>query len=513
MSKGPGYTEFKLKLNASAVDNLQHHVLILNSTSLELSDLTSPIRLSRQKMSGMAMDDEGDGDENQREAKDDADTAEDQVEPSSRRASRRRTRIISLERKKRLEEEEEQEKEECTPWVLEDADAQHTFIGRLEGGQQSNYVFFVNRGREFLAVPTAEWFHFNPKPAYRPLTTEEAEAQMAARGKNRLVLAQQLQRSRQISPTQSTDSLEAQKNQPKLKALRETMMNEAQVAASHGQYGRPVLASATTSALQLSTLQLHQEEMDFDEVFDDDDMGEEVADGMDEDDPSAPKPVLPLARPTQKLSAAGRDLGKLVRSLDRKIVDYRHSDEERDPYADPDDIASEEDDGHLSDASSGKSSRATTPNPPGSRLPPHLGGEGKNVLMRPASLPSLSPPPPQSSRTSVSTVNSPDKRSAGKGNKRSAADIAEDAIDEDKSVKPLNIQPKISETQLIVKEDIIGLLKKGPLRTKDLIHTLRDRLKTDAAKESFKEIIKKVATVRTGTNEDEKWLELKQEFI
>lgn len=516
MSRGPGYTEFKLKLNSATVENLEHHVLILNSTSVTLSDLTPPIRLSRQPSDSAVgdvtlVDDRNDDDPSGRD--------EDMIDPSSRRSNRRRTRIISSERKKRQEEEEDHDMEESTPWILEDGDAQHTFIGRREGGQQSNYVFFVNQGRDFLVVPASRWYRFNPKPAYRPLTTEEAEAQMAARGKNRLVLAQQLQNSRQVSPISANelggeDGGSNPKSVPKLKALRETMMNEAQVAASIGQYGQ----KRTVSPSFLAASGDHRmDEVDYDEVFDDDD-GEGDGDGAnaagDEDDPSAPKPVLRLNRPSAKLSAAGKNLSKLVHSLDRKLVDYRVSDDERDPYADPDDIASDDDDdGHLSDASSQRSS--TTPTPV-NKPPPHLGGEPlmaanrPQPLSRPASLPSLPQQPSAntaSTRTVSSSIASPEKKTA-KSAKRASTDQVQPQTETRQAASSYS-QPSPSTLTL---EEIVGLLRNGPVRTKDLIHTLRDRLKHEASKEAFKDIIKRVASVRTGPGDDEKWLELKADY-
>lgn len=507
MSRGPGYTEFKLKLNSTTVEELEHHVLILNSTSVSLSDLTAPIRLSRQPADSAVgdvtlVDDRNDEDPSVRD--------EDMIDPSSRRSSRRRTRIISSERKKRQEEEEDLDNEESAPWVLEDGDAQHTFIGRREGGQQSNYVFFVNQGRDFLVVPASKWYRFNPKPAYRPLTTEEAEAQMAARGKNRLLLAQQLQNSRQVSPLSALeqggeDTGGTAKAVPKLKALRESMVTEAQVAASIGQYGQKRTIS---SAFLNSNKDQLMDEVDYDEVFDDDD-GEGAGAVGDEDDPSAPKPVLRLSLPKAKLSAAGKNLSKLVHSLDRKLVDYRVSDEERDPYADPDDINSdEEDEGHLSDASSQRSSTAT----PVNKAPPHLGGESVTSTPRPPSLsrPASLPVLPQqtlvlNTRHTNSTIASPEKK-ASKPAKRTVSEQLQS------EQKPTVITTQSFTLKVITQEEIVGLLRNGPIRTKDLIHGLRDRLKHEASKEAFKEIIKRVASVRTGPGDDEKWLELKADY-
>mgnify|MGYP002788622701 CR=1 FL=1 len=508
MSRGPGYTEYKLKLTRASVEDLDHHVLILNSSSVSLADLTPPIRLGRQHLSD-ALISEGLGGSG--DPADDVAMDED-VEPGARRFGKKKaTRIISLERKKRFDEEEEAREEEETPWVLEDGDAQHTFIGRLEGGQQSNYVVFVNQGRDFLIVPAGNWYRFNPKPAYRPLTTEEAEAQLAARGRNRLLLSQQHQSARQASASSSSlassksassdDQAMAGAKLPKLRALRDSMVDEATVAASIGQFGDSRRALSPFASMRANPA-APLEEMDYDEVFDDDDGEGDTVGAMDEDDPSAPKPVLKLKKSVTRLSAAGRDLGKLVHSLDRRLVDYQFSDQERDPYANPDDFESDDpDEDDDPDSSDNKAEEKDRKTPPPLPQPPHYMPPPRNAprparpvsvpLARPASLPHLNanePVIPMSKPVPASAINSPEK------SKKRPAESERSAADD--------VLPTIGE--------IRSILERGPIRTKDLIHAMREKLKTEQAKAVFKDIIKQVATVKAAPGEQEKWLELKK---
>jgi hypothetical protein len=188
-----------------------------------------------------------------------------------------------------------------------------------------------------------------------------------------------------------------------------------------------------------------------------------------------------MARPATKLSAAGKNLSKLVHSMDKKLVDYRMSDEEQDPYADSDDLDSE-DDGQLSDASSQKSLTSSTANLPPKSLPPHLGGGERPAIQAP-------------SQQTLLAKNRPVKR------------VAQDPMPESNPPTFSNA----TTTAIITKDEVVALLRNGPIRTKDLIQVLRDRLTNEASKEAFKDIIKRVASVRTGPGDDEKWLELKQQ--
>ncbi|KAG0242595.1 hypothetical protein B0O80DRAFT_447678 [Mortierella sp. GBAus27b] len=86
---------------------------------------------------------------------------------------KKRTRQIYI-----ANEEERKKKEiEAAPWVIEDDDAQNTWTGQLEGGQHANYVLFVFSTDGFKVVPADKWYKFTPKIQYATLTAEEAEEQ------------------------------------------------------------------------------------------------------------------------------------------------------------------------------------------------------------------------------------------------------------------------------------------------------------------------------------------------
>ncbi|KAI1309983.1 hypothetical protein EDD11_003932 [Mortierella claussenii] len=86
---------------------------------------------------------------------------------------KKRTRQIYI-----ANEEERKKKEiEAAPWVVEDYDSKNNWTGQLEGGQHANYVLFVFSDDGFKVVPADKWYKFSPKIPYTTLTAEEAEEQ------------------------------------------------------------------------------------------------------------------------------------------------------------------------------------------------------------------------------------------------------------------------------------------------------------------------------------------------
>lgn len=68
---------------------------------------------------------------------------------------------------------------------------------------------------------------------------------------------------------------------------------------------------------------------------------------------------------------------------------------------------------------------------------------------------------------------------------------------------------------VLSKQEVIDLLKAGPIRTKDLICSLKAKLRaSESNKMLLRDYVKEVATVRSlsSSNEEEKLLELKQKY-
>lgn len=160
----PQFTEYKLKMSPMAV---LHNVMVLHSTQSTLSSFTPPIRMTRDKASMLGAEEPAPTNP----------TTAKQALPvgKSSLAAKKKTRLIFADDQPANTSETEAE---AIPWLLEDFDAQHSFLGRLEGGQSSNYVFFVNQGDEFRIIPVNKWYRFQPKLSYHTLTIEEAEQEV-----------------------------------------------------------------------------------------------------------------------------------------------------------------------------------------------------------------------------------------------------------------------------------------------------------------------------------------------
>lgn len=150
--------EFRLR---SSYLDFDHHVMTVNAKKFKFSDLAAPIRLYRKEKSLL----------------------EKQPAPPNSSKSKFITEITNAEKSMEDEYYERVVEEESAPWLLEDNEDQ-SFVGRLEGGQQANYVFLVRQGNDFHVVPASEWYVFNPRLPYKPMTLEEAERSMHQRGKH-----------------------------------------------------------------------------------------------------------------------------------------------------------------------------------------------------------------------------------------------------------------------------------------------------------------------------------------
>ena len=174
------FTEYKLKMSPMAVS---HNVMVLNSNTAKLSDFAQPVRMFRDKNSALIQESLGLIGNKFSQGEGTA-SAPGRIAvgggsisaPGSRNTFKKKTKIIFQGDEEEIDEQTREA--EAVPWLLEDYDAQHSFVGRLEGGQNSNYVFFVNQGDEFRIIPVNKWYRFQSKLSYHTLTIEEAENQV-----------------------------------------------------------------------------------------------------------------------------------------------------------------------------------------------------------------------------------------------------------------------------------------------------------------------------------------------
>ncbi|KAF7728149.1 hypothetical protein EC973_006664 [Apophysomyces ossiformis] len=220
---------------------------------------------------------------------------------------KKRTKQIFLAKEDTRELKEQEQK----PWVLEDYDGQNSFTGTLEGGQRSDYVFFVLSDNGFKVVPVDRWYKFQPKRNYRTLTLEEAEEQ---RGK--------------AEESEATGSRER-----KFKIVDD---GETIKAGSDDESGRQPRTRHDSDI----------DDLDFDDVFQDDEEGggeheledEEMKDSKERVKretkgyvPGGEEQEDYYGEDMNKLTSEGKQMRKLVRDLEKNRA--YESDEEGDPYA------------------------------------------------------------------------------------------------------------------------------------------------------------------------------------
>ncbi|PJF16583.1 Transcription factor TFIIF complex alpha subunit Tfg1, partial [Paramicrosporidium saccamoebae] len=368
---------------------------------------------------------------------------------------KRKTRIIQPED----EDEQSLRSQERAPWLLEDFDGQHSYVSQLMS-PDAKYVIFVNQGNEFRVLLASKWYRFAPKLAYRPLSLEEAEERMAGKGRNE-DFDRWLMKKRPPGSSQQASG---------------EASGVASVVASKG----PKVATRMVN--------LGEEGFDFEEFVDDDDGEDLYHRGADEDDPSMPR--IDRSRQAKNLTDAGKQVKRLFKNLDRPNYFYESDDEAADPYAEETEPSDEE------------------PPPPAKRPEPAIAIQQpkSSSLRAPAPVLSASQShastPPGSQSASLSVSRLPDSQNASPGGSR----------------PPGSQDPSQSNSQrspgLLTEAEIVAILRESPMRTKELISRVKGKLREDPQnKEIFKEVVKKVATVRSTTSQDDdKLLELKPEY-
>ncbi|KAI7861830.1 hypothetical protein BDF14DRAFT_1863800 [Spinellus fusiger] len=235
---------------------------------------------------------------------------------------KKRTKQIFLAK----EDTRELKEQEQRPWILEDYDGQNSFTGTLEGGQRSDYVFFVLTENGFKVVPVDRWYKFQPKRTYRTLTLEEAEEQLKKQQKREQNRWMMMKRDKQEAVE------ERGTRQQKFKIVEN---GEAIRGGSDDESGK----ARTREDSDV-------DDLDFDDVFQDDEEGGGEHEVEDEDIkdskervkketrgyvPGGEETVEQLDDEMNRLTSEGKQMRKLVRDLEKNRA--YESDEEGDPYA------------------------------------------------------------------------------------------------------------------------------------------------------------------------------------
>ncbi|KAG0264993.1 hypothetical protein DFQ27_000868 [Actinomortierella ambigua] len=229
-------------------------------------------------------------------------------------------------------EEERRKKEiESAPWVIEDYDSQNTFTGQLEGGQHAQYMLFVFSDDGFKVVPADKWYKFAPKIQYATLTSEEAEEQYQKYTKQANM--RWLMRKK-MTPKTGEEGEEG---------MEEDGEGDQFMAVDHEDRGFDE-DEDERSRKRKRGKHGDVDEMDFEEVFQDDEEAPIDIPGFDEedrDDPRRRNRGLGYGSEDEeeeddaaktKLDAQGREIRKSLLKVEKNRA-YAVSDEERDPYA------------------------------------------------------------------------------------------------------------------------------------------------------------------------------------
>ncbi|EPZ31360.1 hypothetical protein O9G_006105 [Rozella allomycis CSF55] len=314
-----------------------------------------------------------------------------------------------------------------------------SFIGREEGGLEAGeYAILVKTGENsFAMIPVDKWYRFQNKIHYQTLSLEEAE---------------QKPEIEEYGFRQMDDEIEGERNVEE---------DAEDIAKPHRD----------------------DEEIDFDEVFSDDD--EKIGEGpeMEEDEQVINKITLKLIKQkafkkrdtseeveeNEELSLTGKDLRRIVRRLE-KNQDYE-SDDEKDPYADEDDI----------DTSSLPSTTSGTATPMSSRM---FSGFSSGI----SSVEERRKPELLSKSTTSSQSSNKEKDMIRPLPKLAPAP----------SSQPISID--------VLRAEVINVLKTNNLTAKELINMFKRKIKDNT--KDFQSVVKQVAEMDKTT----RILKLKAEF-
>ncbi|KAF9273343.1 hypothetical protein BGZ68_001594 [Mortierella alpina] len=226
-------------------------------------------------------------------------------------------------------EEERKKKEiESAPWVLEDCDGQNTWTGQLEGGQQANYYVFVFSDDGFKVVKADKWYKFNPKIPYATLTAEEAEEQYEKAQKqpssSRWLMRSKNKRKREDGEEGAEDDVEGEQlitvdHEDEAGYDEDEAKERRKKRGKHGDV----------------------DEMDFDEVWQDDEEMPSEMPGFEEDAKDDPRKKYGQAADSDededeaedqsRLNETGKAIKKALLKLEKNKV-YA-DDDDKDPYA------------------------------------------------------------------------------------------------------------------------------------------------------------------------------------
>ncbi|KAJ1923117.1 transcription factor IIF subunit tfg1 [Tieghemiomyces parasiticus] len=440
---------------------------------------------------------------------------------------------------------------ESKPWLLEDFDRQELWTGALEGGQTSSYVMFVLIEDGFKVVPSSKWYRFQPRPQYATLSIDEAEEQIKLAEKEES--SRWLMKKRVLRPEgEAGAAVSSGGSTSGLGRLRSLIDTPGRGSADVEELGALNFQTVDDTPLNYESGDddakggrrgrgpgSDGDEMDFDDVFQDDEEGggeyepqddeareaaervkKEVqkfstvhSDAEDDDDDAFED--VDQGRGDQ-LGADGKQLKHLVRDLEKNKA--YESDHEDDPYASDDDLFEDVEEAMAADSpASGKDSvsgAAAVKPEPGTPVI-SAASKKKDVAVTTAAAGTPASAKKRKRTTTVATaspgVATPTAKTSARKPTGEGSVAGGDAMTP--TIHPEAKKPRVQaaaaagDPDQLTEEEVTQCIRTNRFNTRELIGFFKRKLKANPANaELLKTFVRKVATTRNNI------LELKDEF-
>mmetsp|Transcript_43507 Transcript_43507/g.70590 ORF Transcript_43507/g.70590 Transcript_43507/m.70590 type:complete len:533 (+) Transcript_43507:22-1620(+) len=439
----------------------------------------------------------------------------------------------------------EQDSIRGNPWNLEESDGKNAYVGSLEGGQSSAYVLFVMQGNEFRVYHVNDWHNFRPKMDYAMLTLEEAEQQLALRKKLGEKVADRYGKALIKKEADESTKDDSFIDDELLKKELDEELNEENDGDDEREKNRTRRDQSAKSKRggdgegDEGGDEAH-EDMDFEETFDDDDVALEPENAPPEEVPPPEEDKHESEGEEDEqgeeseesaLTKSGQEMKNLLRRNVRQAEgggpeEGAASGDESDSSVD-DDFNPEEDTfpsvllPSKTEASATSSSSTPSSSQQSSTSSAKDAGAA-SASKAPAPARSVTPSLPSKSRpvnggTESPTLDKPAPATAStrapsdssKKNKRSTPDTpnpptGSSSVPQPKKIKVEPSTPASSAPEMVpLTEESVRqeLIKRGPLRTKDLIEIFKptmsvDKSQLNSMKTLFAEIVKKLTIIK-----------------
>ncbi|CDS14299.1 hypothetical protein LRAMOSA06469 [Lichtheimia ramosa] len=441
---------------------------------------------------------------------------------------KKRTKQIYLAK----EDARELKEQEHKPWILEDYDGQNSYTGSYEGSQRSDYVFFVVSGNDFKVVPVDRWYKFQQKRNVATFTLEEAEEQLKNLQKREQSRWMMLNRNKAMEDAES----QSQGSQGVKSRFKKTDHGDTFGGGSDDEGGSGRRDRHDSDI----------DDLDFDDVFQDDEEGGGEHEMEDEDTreskerlkretkgyaPGADEEAVEtMDDDSNRLTSEGKQIRKLVRTLEKNGA--YESDEDRDPYASSEEEMESDAEKEESKSEAESSQQKKTIVPPKKKGPApssktatakksHASKIKKEGLSRPIGRPGspslqqgkASPPPAQRATSPIQQQRMREISPGATPVKKRKSDEGEHGTDAKRykntatsaSTPTSAASPGGGDDSLITEDEVIQTLRGKKLTTKEFLMHFRKRIKkNEKNREIITGLLKKVARHNTSEQDPTK---------